>query len=164
AMTMGDRIAVMSAGVLQQVAAPQEIYERPSNVFVAAFIGSPGMNLLRGTFDPTIGERVVRVETGTVPVPARFAVNRAAEVVVGCRPEALTLDPEGTLSATVSIVELLGAEVHVVCKVGDARLVVRQEITRARPNLGEQVTLRVDPDGVHVFDGGTGDRLASSES
>ena len=159
AMTMGDRIAVMSAGVLQQVAAPQEIYERPANVFVAGFIGSPGMNLLKGTLDPTVGARVVHVETGTIPVPARLAANRAADVVVGCRPEALSVDPEGSFRAVVSIVELLGADVHVVCHVGETRVVVRQEVTRPRPELGEEITVRVDPGGVHVFAAETGLRL-----
>jgi len=163
AMTMGDRIAVMNAGMLQQVAAPQEIYERPANTFVAGFIGNPGMNLLTGTLDPTIGARVVRVESGLVPVPARVAVNRAGEVVVGIRPEALSIDPDGSFGAKVSIVELLGSEVHVVCRVGEARLVVRQEISEPRPGLGEEIRLRADPTGIHMFDGPSGARLPDSE-
>jgi ABC-type sugar transport system ATPase subunit len=163
AMTMGDRIAVMNVGQLQQVAAPQEIYERPANTFVAGFIGNPGMNLLAGTLDPTLGARGVRVESGSVPIPARVAVNRAGEVVVGIRPEALSIDPEGTFGAKVSIVELLGAEVHVVCRVGEARLVVRQDLSEPRPGLGEEIRLRADPDGIHVFDGPSGARLADSE-
>ena len=162
AMTMGDRIAVMSAGVLQQVAAPQEIYETPANVFVAGFIGSPGMNLLKGKLDPTVGARVVRIETGSVPVPARVASNRADDVVVGCRPEALSIDPEGTFGAKVSIVELLGSEVHVVCRVGETRIVVRQEVSRGRPNIGDEIMLRADPDGVHLFDAATEKRMAVS--
>ena len=132
AMTMGDRIAVLSDGVLQQVAPPREIYEHPANVFVAGFIGNPRMNLLSGELDPTVGARVVRVQTGTVPVPARVAANRAVGATVGSArvPEHR---PQGTFTATVSIVELLGAEVHVVCRVGESRLVVRQEMTRAAP-------------------------------
>jgi multiple sugar transport system ATP-binding protein len=163
AMTMGDRIAVMSAGVLQQVAAPQEIYETPANVFVAGFIGNPGMNLLTGTLDPTVGAREVRVETGSVPVPARVAVNRGGDVVVGCRPETLSIDPAGTFRAKVSIVELLGSEVHVVCRVGEARLVIRQEVSRPRPAIGDEIILRADPNGVHVFDAATGIRMPASD-
>jgi len=163
AMTMGNRIAVMNAGVLQQVAPPQEIYERPANVFVAGFLGNPGMNLLTGQLDPTVGARVVRVDTGSIPVPARLATNRAADVVVGFRPEALSIDPEGTFGATVSIVELLGSEVHVVCRVGEARLVVRQDVGGPRPHPGEQILLRVEPAGVHVFAAETGARFASFE-
>ena len=161
---MGHRIAVMNAGVLQQVAAPQEIYERPANVFVAGFIGNPGMNLLAGILDPTVGARAVRVATGTIPVPARIAVTRNGEVTVGCRPEALSIDPDGTFGATVSIVELLGSEVHVVCRVGDTRIVVRQDIATARPHNGDDVRLRVDPAGVHVFEGSTGQRVADVET
>jgi multiple sugar transport system ATP-binding protein len=164
AMTMGHRIAVMSAGVLQQVAAPQAIYETPANVFVAGFIGSPGMNLLSGEFDPTMGARVVRIETGTIPVPARVSITRAAKVVAGCRPESLAIDPEGTFGATVSIVELLGSEVHVVCRVGEARVVVRQEVTQPRPAIGETVRLRADPNAVHVFDALSGGRLPTPET
>jgi len=163
AMTMGHRIAVMSAGVLQQVAPPQEIYERPANVFVAGFIGDPGMNLMAGQLDPTVGGRVVRVETGSIPVPARLATNRADAVVVGCRPEALSIDPAGTFGATVSIVELLGSEVHVVCKVGDARVVVRQDLAGPRPQPGENVLLLADPDGVHVFAADSGSRFDGAE-
>ena len=163
AMTMGNRIAVMSAGILQQVAAPQEIYEEPANTFVAGFIGNPGMNLLAGKLDPTVGTRIVRIETGSVPVPARVAANRAVDVVVGFRPEALSIDPEGSFRATVSIVELLGSEVHVVCRVGETRLVVRQEVSRPRPRPGEEILLRADPDGLHVFDAATGIRLPASK-
>jgi multiple sugar transport system ATP-binding protein len=163
AMTMGHRIAVMSAGVLQQVAPPQDIYETPANTFVAGFIGNPGMNLLNGTLDPTVGAREVRLETGSVALPARIAAKRAAEVVVGCRPEALSIDPEGTFGATVSIVELLGSEVHVVCRVGEARVVVRQEVGRPRPGQGEQIRLRADPAGIHLFDRATGSRMPGSE-
>ena len=162
AMTMGDRIAVMSAGVLQQVAAPQQIYETPANTFVAGFIGNPGMNLLAGKLDPTVGTRVVRIETGSVPVPARVEANRAADVVVGCRPESLSIDPAGSFGATVSIVELLGSEVHVVCRVGETRIVVRQEVSRARPEIGDNILLRADPNGVHVFDAATGARMPAS--
>jgi multiple sugar transport system ATP-binding protein len=162
AMTMGDRIAVMSAGVLQQVAAPQQIYETPANTFVAGFIGNPGMNLLAGKLDPTVGTRVVRIETGSVPVPARIAANRADDVVVGCRPESLSIDPEGSFGATVSIVELLGSEVHVVCRVGETRIVVRQEVSRPRPGIGDNILLRADPNGVHVFDAATGARMPAS--
>jgi multiple sugar transport system ATP-binding protein len=164
AMTMGDRIAVMSAGVLQQVAAPQEVYANPANLFVAGFLGSPGMNLLKGAFDSTGGALAIRVETGSVPLPARLGALRAAEVVVGFRPEACSVDPGGTFGATVSIVELLGADVHVVCRVGETRIVVRQEVTRPRPEIGEQIKLLVDGEGVHVFDAGSGERLGSADA
>jgi multiple sugar transport system ATP-binding protein len=164
AMTMGDRIAVMSAGVLQQVAAPQEVYANPANLFVAGFLGSPGMNLLKGALDSTGDVRAVRVETGSVPLPPHFGTLGAADVVVGFRPEACSVDPQGTFGATVSIVELLGADVHVVCHVGETRIVVRQEVTRPRPEIGEQITLLVDREAVHVFDAESGERLGSPDA
>jgi multiple sugar transport system ATP-binding protein len=158
AMTMGNRIAVMSAGVLQQVGPPQEIYDEPANVFVAGFIGSPGMNLLPGDLEPAPGTRVVRIETGTVPLPPGADVS-AGKVVVGCRPEALSLDPEGTFTATVSIVELLGSEVHVVARAGETRVVVRQDLGLPRPAIGESVRVCADPAAIHLFDAVSGARL-----
>ncbi|MGO9456744.1 MAG: ABC transporter ATP-binding protein [Acidimicrobiales bacterium] len=160
AMTMGHRIAVLDHGVLQQVAAPQSLYDRPGNTFVAGFLGSPGMNLFNGELD---GDRsAVRVAGGTVPLPSTLVAlaGRAPTLTVGARPEALTLDPAGTLEATVVIVEALGAEAHVICRLADSsRLVVRQEAARPRPDIAEGVRVAVDPDGVHLFDGETGRRL-----
>jgi multiple sugar transport system ATP-binding protein len=161
AMTMGHRIAVMSAGVLQQVGPPQEIYDAPANVFVAGFIGSPGMNLLPGELETSADAAVVRLETGTVPV-LRRPDTVTAKVVVGCRSESLRLDPEGSFSATVRIVELLGSEVHVVADAGTSRVVVRQDITLPRPQIGEHVRLSADPKGIQLFDAGSGLRLAAA--
>jgi multiple sugar transport system ATP-binding protein len=161
AMTMGDRIAVIDAGVLQQVAPPQELYDRPGNVFVAGFLGSPGMNLLPAELDPGPPARL-RTAAGTVdlPAPLAAAARRAPSLTVGLRPEALALDPSGTLEAAVLIVEALGAEAHVICSLeGGGRLVVRQEAGRPRPALGEHVRVAADPAGVHLFHGGTGGRL-----
>jgi multiple sugar transport system ATP-binding protein len=159
AMTMGSRIAVMSSGVLQQVGPPQEIYDAPANVFVAGFIGSPGMNLLAGEVDRAAGSTRVRVETGTIPLPAG-ARSDASKVIVGCRPESLSLDPEGSFAATVSIVELLGSEVHVVTRVGEARLVVRQELGLPRPAIGDTVRVHAESSAIHLFDADSGARVS----
>ncbi len=164
AMTMGDRIAVMSAGVLQQVGAPQEIYASPVNLFVAGFLGNPGMNLLKGTVEREPAGTTVRVESGSVPFPPEIELPANAEVVVGFRPEAIAIDPRGSLGAIVNIVELLGADVHVVCRVGDARLIVRQDVLRPRPEIGERITLAVDPQAIHVFDAANGRRLARAQA
>ncbi len=161
AMTMGDRIAVMSAGVLQQVGAPQDIYSTPVNLFVAGFIGNPGMNLVAGAVEQGPTGPAVRVESGSVPLPARFGAPGASGVVVGFRPEAVRIDPAGTLGATVNIVELLGADVHVVCHVDDTRVIVRQDVTQRRPEIGERIKLSVEAEGVHVFDAASGERLRS---
>jgi len=160
AMTMGHRIAVIDGGVLQQVAPPQDLYDRPGNTFVARFLGSPGMNLVS---DTTIDGEVARTKGGSVPLPPDLiAVARSTgpAPTVGFRPEGLTLDPAGTLEASVLIVEALGAEVHVICQLpDDVRIVVRQEAAKVRPRIGEPVKIRVDPSSVHLFDKTTGRRI-----
>jgi multiple sugar transport system ATP-binding protein len=171
AMTMGDRIAVVSAGVLQQVAPPQVLYDRPGNTFVAGFLGSPGMNLIAAAIDGSAGGdaggdtsdgRWVRTPGGTVPLPADLVgpARSVASFTVGVRPEALALDAAGSLEASVVIVEVLGAEAHVICRLPDGtRVVVRQEAGRPRPAIAEAVRIHVDPAGVHLFDGTSGNRL-----
>ena len=166
AMTMGDRIAVMSHGVLQQVAAPEDLYARPANTFVAGFLGSPGMNLLPGKVARTPGDdETVEVSGGSVPLPPalRAAAAGAGEVVLGLRPESLRLDPLGPLQAEVTIVELLGAETHVICTTPDgSRLIVRQPPQAAKPAPGEGVRIAIDPDpaALHLFDAVSTQRLA----
>jgi multiple sugar transport system ATP-binding protein len=166
AMTMGDRIAVMSHGVLQQVAAPEDLYDRPANTFVAGFLGSPGMNLLPGKIGQGVDDGVtVEVSGGSVPLPRalRNAAAGADEVVLGLRPESLRIDPAGPLRAAVTIVELLGAETHVIGTTPDAsRLIVRQPPQAARPAPGDQVRIAIDPDpaALHLFDAVSTLRLA----
>ncbi len=96
AMTMGHRIAIMERGVLQQVGPPQEVYERPANLFVARFIGNPPMNTVSGAFVDEDGDASLAVESSRLPVPAGHAAAiRAAgarRVVIGVRPEHLRLD------------------------------------------------------------------------
>jgi multiple sugar transport system ATP-binding protein len=161
AMTMGDRIAVMSLGSLQQVAAPEDLYARPANTFVAGFLGSPGMNLLPGKIGrgPNVigtGDDVtVEVSGGSVPLPPPLRTAGAGEVVLGLRPESLRIDPLGPLRADVTIVELLGAETHVICTTPDgSRLIVRQPPQAAKPAPGDQVRIAIDPDpaALHLFD------------
>jgi multiple sugar transport system ATP-binding protein len=160
AMTMGDRIAVMSHGVLQQVAAPEDLYARPANTFVAGFLGSPGMNLLPGKIVRGVGDDVtVEVSGGGVPGPPRRGPAGpgagAGGVVLGLRPESLRIDPLGPLRADVTIVELLGAETHVISTTPDgSRLIVRQPPQAAKPAPGEQVRIAIDPDpaALHLFE------------
>ena len=152
AMTMGHRIAVMRAGKLQQVAPPQELYERPATTFVASFLGSPGMNLVPATVvggDLRVGDRTVAPAAGLPEGP----------VTLGFRPESASLAPEG-IPAEVALVEQLGAETHVICTLADGtRVVVRQGHAAARPDLGESVAVSVDPGRLHHFDATSGDRV-----
>jgi multiple sugar transport system ATP-binding protein len=178
AMTMGHRIAVMSEGKLQQVAAPEALYARPANTFVAHFLGSPGMNLVEGMLvesgapDAAAGDGTgtlsVAFPGASVPLPAEVAnVVRGAgpDVVLGLRPESLHLSPDGAIAASVIIVELLGAETHVICHTETgARIIVRQGASAAKPALGEAVRIAVDPEpqAYHLFDAATGERLGGS--
>jgi multiple sugar transport system ATP-binding protein len=163
AMTMGHRIAVMDHGLLQQVDAPPVLYDRPANTFVARFIGSPGMNLLPGTLDHLDGLSA-RVSGGGGHVPlgsdAASAAEEARSLVVGIRPEHLALSPTGTLEATVLLVEMLGADVHIVCSVtDDTKLVVRQDAAVPRPAMADHVRIAAVPGTVHIFTGESGRRL-----
>ncbi len=177
AMTMGHRIAVMSEGKLQQVAPPEALYARPANAFVARFLGSPGMNLVEGMLvesgAPTgeadsRGALSVAFAGASVPLPAAVgdAVRGSGpEVVLGLRPEALHLSEDGAIGATVVIVELLGAETHVICHTETgARVIVRQSASAAKPKIGEAVRIAVDPDpaSYHLFDVATGVRLGGT--
>jgi ABC-type sugar transport system ATPase subunit len=155
AMTMGHRIAVMRDGRLHQVAAPQDLYERPANTFVAAFLGSPGMNLVPG-----------QVSDGALSVDGvGIGTNRGSghladgPVTVGVRPESAGLGSSG-IPASVTLVEQLGAETHVICTMADGtRVVVRQEHRAVRPDLGDTVHIVVDTANLHLFDAVSGERL-----
>ena len=175
AMTMGHRIAVMSEGRLQQVAAPEDLYANPTNVFVAHFLGSPGMNLVEGMLVENgssdasggagRGTLCLAFAGASVPLPAEVADpvrGLGPDVVLGLRPEVLRLSPDGVIAANVIIVELLGAETHVICHTENgARIIVRQGAGAAKPALGEAVRIAVDadPKAYHLFDASTGERL-----
>jgi multiple sugar transport system ATP-binding protein len=163
AMTMGDRIAVMDRGVLQQVAPPTELYERPANVFVAGFLGSPGMNLLPGRAGSGAdGRAVVTVAGGVIAVPESLAgsLGPEQEVIAGVRPESMSLAAGGPLSATVILVELLGAEAHVIARTDDdSHIVVRQSWSQAHPAPGDRVAVDIAPGALALFDAGSGLRL-----
>ena len=154
AMTMADRIAIMSAGRLQQVGTPQEVYAAPANLFVAGFIGTPPMNTLPGMVTTADGTGPgVDVAGGRVPVPPGLAtgLEEGRTVVVGIRPEHLTVVPDGPIALDVRAVEWLGHECLVFGTVGDAPVVVRQ--TGMSPlQAGGTARLAVDAVDVHLFD------------
>jgi multiple sugar transport system ATP-binding protein len=177
AMTMGHRIAVMSEGRLQQVATPEDLYARPANAFVAHFLGSPGMNLVEGMLVESgaadtdggggRGTLCVAFPGASVPLPAAVADRvrgSGPDVVLGVRPESLRLSPDGAIAATVIIVELLGAETHVICHTETgARVIVRQSAAAPRPSIGQAVRIAVDDDpaAYHLFSA-SGERLGGS--
>jgi multiple sugar transport system ATP-binding protein len=151
AMTLGDRVAVMKKGELQQVAAPQELYERPANLFVAGFIGSPAMNLLRGTLTGTAEELRVEIGDQTLTLPGEVLRTRPAlegylglAVIVGIRPEdmedaALVEVRDGTLlTSTADLVEAMGSDVLVHFGV-DAAQVVTEDTKELARDAGTDV-------------------------
>jgi multiple sugar transport system ATP-binding protein len=164
AMTMGDRIAIMNDGVLHQVGPPQAVYERPANLFVARFIGSPPMNTMPGHVVAEGGRAAIAVSGGLVHLSDRLAAvvrrHNAAEVVLGVRPEGLEISRAGSVPATVTLVESLGHERHVVCRLTDGSLIiVRVAADEPTPADGATVRLDADPEAVHLFDPETELRL-----
>jgi ABC-type sugar transport system ATPase subunit len=163
AMTMGQRIAILNEGVLQQLDTPEAVYRRPANAFVAGFVGSPPMNILRGRAvaeDDALWVAVPGGRVGLSPPLVRAVEDRALrEVVVGLRPEALSLDPNGTIAAAVSLVELVGHEQHVALRLPGGQLVwIRMGSEAPRMRTGQDV--RIAATGtVHLFDPQTGNLI-----
>jgi multiple sugar transport system ATP-binding protein len=165
AMTMGDRVAVMRDGRLEQCDTPQVLYEHPVNVFVAGFIGSPAMNLLRGVVD----DDGVLLGTSRLPV----STSHRGDVIVGIRPEAMEPAADGELALPVVLSEMLGSDVLLHCEAPAASVLTGDMLDAAddlvedttrfiarvppsfRPAIGETVRLRVDPARVHLFDPAT---------
>jgi multiple sugar transport system ATP-binding protein len=168
AMTMGDRVAVMKDGVLQQCDTPRMLYDEPVNAFVAGFIGSPSMNLVDGTVEPA----GVRIGSTVVPVAGGVPLPRGSAVTVGLRPEALApAEADGaTISAIVNIVEELGAEAYVHAHLLDgaeraltaATNVVARVQPRNAPLKGELIHLRVTDGSMLFFDAESGARIGGS--
>jgi ABC-type sugar transport system ATPase subunit len=160
AMTMADRIAIINRGKLQQVGPPQAVYDRPANLFVAGFVGSPPMNTLDGTLTFVGGQPVVTTGHGAVQAADAGTATEGTPVVVGVRSEHLRVgDGPATLEGVVENVELLGHERHVVVKVGESLVVIRQPTESPTVSVGEQVPLVAEPSGVHLFDPNTTERL-----
>ncbi|QUH02387.1 sn-glycerol-3-phosphate ABC transporter ATP-binding protein UgpC [Saccharopolyspora erythraea] len=160
AMTMGDRVAVLDGGVLQQCAPPRELYERPANAFVAGFVGSPAMNLLRCALTDA-GARIGGLD---VPLPraTRAAAAGDAEVVIGFRPEAVRPgSPDDGFEVAVDLVEQLGADAYVHCTLAHAEPngIITRADPRDAPEKGRKIRLRVEPEHVHAFSASTGERL-----
>jgi len=173
AMTMGDRVAVLKDGLLMQVDTPRNLYDRPKNVFVAGFIGSPAMNLL----DVPVVDGGVKLGTGTYPV-AREHLKEAhgQSVTMGVRPEDLNLTTEGQgIPVVVDVVEELGADAYIYGTAHEAkqhqdydesgadlphRLFIARVDGRRPPQKGETVYLAPKQGHLHLFDAENGQRLS----
>jgi multiple sugar transport system ATP-binding protein len=166
AMTLGNRIAILHQGKLQQVGTPLEVYETPANLFVAAFIGTPPMNF----FDATVKDGGTALATSGfgLPVPAGLVGSLQGKdgrkLVVGARPEHVlppiraARGPTVTVSAAVDIAEPLGDEVVVHARTGDDALVFKMD-PHQTPAIGSTVEVRLELDSLHLFDGESQQRL-----
>jgi multiple sugar transport system ATP-binding protein len=145
ALTMSDQMVVLESGVVQQVAPPREVYERPANTFVAGFIGSPRINLVR---------------PATLRIPPELTGGRA--VIVGMRPEDITVGggppPEGAIPGRVYVAESMGAETLVTLEIAGERVTGRAP-AHFLPRLGEPAWARLDLARAHFFDPGTTKRI-----
>lgn len=186
AMTMGDRVAVMRGGVLQQVATPEDLYDHPANSFVAGFIGSPPMNLLSATVVEVEGALSARFGDQSVAVPGHYRESHhlseylTRPLLLGVRPEDLVLATpgvEGRFSATVTLREALGSEILAHLNFGGEDAIVSDEVAAASPGahssrivarlgaraqvvVGERLELTLNPERLHFFDTSTGVTLA----
>ncbi len=163
AMTLATKVVVMRGGAIQQVAAPQEIYDRPANLFVAGFIGSPPMNLIRGVLEEADGRALVRVSRkadGEVRLLAGrflpgYKAHKGAAVLLGIRPEALTpANGEGgdnaTFDARIDVVEPTGADNLAFLSLGESDVIAR--LPPGKSAVGDRIRLRIDPERALIFD------------
>jgi multiple sugar transport system ATP-binding protein len=158
---MGDRVAVLKDGLLQQVDTPRNLYDNPANAFVAGFIGSPAMNLLNA---PIVGGKAMLGNLG-IAVPA----SAGNEITVGVRPEGFTPSSDG-FHVLVEVVEELGSDAFVYGKPADtnvkfanagdegAQIIVRWD-PKHPPKAGETIAVTANPNAVHLFNSTTGERI-----
>ncbi len=149
AMTMADRIVVMHDGIVEQVGAPLELYDRPANLFVASFLGSPAMNFIAGRLND---EGSFMSDDGSVTVsPGKTPVRPGAQVICGFRPEAIVLDPNSPLRLRVTLTEPTGAETHVFGRIGGADVIAVLRERVAFPE-GLDIGVSIPPDQLHIFE------------
>jgi multiple sugar transport system ATP-binding protein len=169
AMTMGTRIAVLNAGLIQQLGAPQDLYDHPTNLFVAGFIGSPAMNFFDDIKVVADGDstKITIGDFGQVDVPPLYVKStRGAEgkkLILGIRPENFSdpalLPEEGrngsTMNAPVDVVEHLGSE-QLVYMTAQGKQVVARVDPRSSAHVGQDIRLHIEADRIHLFDADTG--------
>jgi multiple sugar transport system ATP-binding protein len=157
AMTMADKIVVMHDGRVEQVGAPLDLYDRPANLFVASFIGSPAMNMVRGAVDPADRTRFVSEGGFGLPIARPGKAREGADTIFGLRPESFRLG--GDIPMRIVAVEPTGSETHVLARLGEAEVVaVFRERIGAGP--GEEIRVSVDPGATHLFDARSGVRVS----
>lgn len=164
ALTLGDRIAILKEGVLQQIATPMELYERPANKFVAGFIGSPSMNIFEGMLTPMGAGGMCTFRGTDLTMRVACEPGTSDRVFLGVRPQHLEVvgdgaSGEGSLRAEVGVVEPMGNEQIVYLTLPGGERVVAVAPVQPRITPGEKLSIRVRPEGLHVFDAQTGKRI-----
>jgi len=166
AMTMATRIVVMKDGLIQQVDTPQNLYDKPVNIFVAGFIGTPQMNFINGVLEKKGADLYFNFEEGTQSI--KLSDDKAndealkpyygQEVVLGIRPEGLTDEErnieaykDSTLEAYVDVTELMGAEIYLYLKIGETNLISRVS-SRSQSRAGDKIKIAFDTSRIHIFD------------
>jgi multiple sugar transport system ATP-binding protein len=159
-MTMADKIVVMNHGNVEQAGPPLELYDRPANLFVAGFIGSPAMNMMEGRIE---GGRFHAVDGALWPLPPANghggAPGEQRPAIYGIRPEHLRLAAGDGIPATVQVVEPTGSETQVLMRVGGGAPMVGAFRERIAARPGELLPILPEPSLVHLFDRETGRRL-----
>jgi multiple sugar transport system ATP-binding protein len=172
AMTMGHRIAVLKDGLMQQLDTPQTLYDRPSNLFVAGFIGTPAMNFFPGQLVMENGGQDMFVQTTGLklkvpePIKSKLTSQSGREIIFGVRPEHIhskaevrDADPNRTAKVNVSVVEPLGSEVFAYLSANGHEFIARMDAA-SQPRPGETIETVFDTDHLHVFDKETEQALA----
>ena len=163
AMTMASRIAVMKDGILQQIDTPQHLYDHPSNVFVAGFIGSPSMNFFDATLAETDGKLEINAGGFRLEVPEQKAKEwrqfKGREVIFGVRPEDIHAKPyvppgilESDLQSRVDVTELMGNEIFLYLMTRDDKQYIARVDPRVRTEPGDELDLAVNMENAHIFD------------
>jgi len=162
ALTLGDRIAVLKEGVLQQIATPMELYDTPANKFVAGFIGTPAMNFLNGTLTRRGAGAMCMFSGRSISMPVICGEPAVDNVVLGIRPQDVEIGDasrDGSISAEVAVVEPMGNEQIVYVTLPSGERLVAVAPVQPRIKAGENVALVLKPQGVHLFDSASGARI-----
>jgi multiple sugar transport system ATP-binding protein len=155
AMTLADRIVVLNAGRIEQIGTPLDLYDRPRNLFVAGFMGSPPMNFI----PVQMRDGALASESGTIP-GATLPAGMPGELVLGIRPEALHFIPDGFLVGNVEVIEPQGAHTLVIVRLRNGTMVYAQAHKHMQIRPAEEVRLGFDWSEAHLFDGTSGLRLS----
>jgi multiple sugar transport system ATP-binding protein len=159
-MTMADKIAVLRLGKLEQFGAPLDLYNRPANLFVAGFIGSPKMNFLSGQVDGA-DRTILRLDSGeALALPAQgFAQRAGAKVTLGIRPNHLAAADVGPVKVAVRAVEQLGGESYVYGQTASGTAITLHSPGQTAIGLGDHIHVAAPLDAIHLFDTDSGQSL-----